>query len=84
MQPFWVTNLTHLSYLSKLFELFGFLPQIELPVTVGAYLLQVPAFDHIWHTVLDWLWPATQQLRDSAVAGKAAITSTESLHVGKD
>ena len=73
-----------MSYLSNLYELFGFISQIEFSVPVWALLFQMTAFDEVRHSVLDTLWPAAQQLRYGSVAGKATFISAKSLHVAKD
>ena len=72
-----------MSYLSNLYELFGFISQIEFPVPVRALLFQIPAFDEVRHSILDALWSAAQQLRYNSVTGKAAFL-TETLHVAED
>ena len=73
-----------MSYLSNLYELFGFIFQIEFPVPVWAFLLQIPAFDEVRHSVLDALWSATQQFRYRSIASKATFISAKSLHVAED
>jgi len=69
--------------LSNLYELFGFISQIEFSVPVRTLLFQMTAFDEVRHSVLDTLWSAAQQLRYRSVAGKTAFL-TEPLHVAED